>query len=553
MTSNAQVFVSYSRRNIDFAKRLVDSLTKNNRDVWVDWEDIPRASDWMDEIYSGIDNADTFIFIVSEHSLISEICNQELSYAIKNNKRVIPVIFEKVENETFDRVDAQWKTTTWYPVAQKNWDEVKHLNWLFFDNPETYNPEFEALVQTLDQDLFHIKTHTRLLVRAREWMQKEKNPSSLLAGDDVVAAEQWLKNYVNTSPQPTQLHHDYILKSREIENEKIARDALLQARARQRLQILVASFGIIILVMIFVLLPIIRNLLESRLGEDVDERLSEAGLSFEQLMGNDLIFAEIAATFVAESPTLQLLGIDDDLVFEEFTNTKDDFDLQEVSFYPAWFQRGDDAIYYGGPDLAGFNERVISERETLIIEAIDTETVTSRVIIGTPESQIVAAVPVFRENENAPWELMGVVVAANHINDDYVTNLGVILNVEAVIINPERQVIATTLGDGSQIQDDVMYYENEIGIFHETDSIYFDFDVASTGEPLRAINTPLIVQDEARGYLLVARSFEAVINLQKQLTQLFFIFSGGILGASIALLIVLVGIPAWRNRQAENG
>lgn len=551
MPQNAQVFVSYSRQNIEFAKRLVASLTKNARDVWVDWEDIPRAADWMDEIYSGIDNADTFIFIVSEHSLISEICNQELSHAIKNNKRIIPVILEKVENDVFNRVDEKWKNTTWYPIANNNWNTLKDLNWLFFDKPETYNSEFEALVQTLDQDLFHIKTHTRLLVRAREWMQKEKNRSSLLAGDEVVAAEQWLKTYADTPPQPTELHREYILKSREFENEKMARDAMLQARARQRLQILVASFGIIILVMIFVLLPIIRNLLESRLGQDVDERLAEAGLSFEQLMADDLIFAEIAATFVAESPTLQLLGIEDDVVFEEFATIKDDFDLQELSFYPAWFQSGGEATYYGGPDLAGFNERVIAERESLIIEALDTESVTSRVIIGTPESQIVAAVPVFRENENASWELLGVVVAANNINDVYVTNIGEILNVEAAIINPERQVVATTLGDSAQIQDDIMNYENTIGIFDERASVYFDYDNVFTDDPLRAINTPLIIQEEERGYLLVARSFEAVINLERQLTQLFFTFSAGILVASIALLIILVGIPAWRNRQAE--
>lgn len=563
MPQNAQVFLSYSRQNIDFARRLVESLSKNERDVWVDWEDIPRASDWMDEIYSGIDNADTFIFIVSEHSLISEICNQELSHALKNNKRVIPVIFQKVENEVFDRVDAQWKTTKWYPVAQKNWDAVKHLNWLIFDNPETYNSEFEALVQTLDQDLFHIKTHTRLLVRAREWAQKEKNSSSLLAGDDVISAEQWLRNYATTPPKPTQLHQEYILRSREVENEKMARDAKLQAQARQRLQILVASFGIIILLMIFGLLPIIQNWIQTGLGDDTDDRLAEAALSFEELVADDLVFAEIAATFVANSPDLQLLGIDDDFVFGEFQNIKDDFDLQELSLYPADFQRGDDATYYGGPDTATLNERVINERESLILQALDTEAMRSRVIIGSPESQIIAAVPVFRENDNAPWDLIGVVIAANHVNDEYVADIAEILNVEVVLLNLERQVIATTLGDGASAQDDIASYDREIGIFDARDSIYFDYDNLGTGEALRAVNTPFIIpaddngetvwRDEQIGYLLVARSFEAVLRLQQQLTLIFLVFAGGILGASIALLIVLVGIPAWRNRQAENG
>lgn len=551
MADNAQVFVSYSRRNIEFAQRLVASLSKDNRDVWVDWEDIPRASDWMDEIYSGIDNADSFIFLVSEQSLVSEICNQELSHALKNNKRVIPLILEKIEGDVYDRVDAQWKASTWYPVAQDNWDAVKHLNWLLFDNPTTYDAEFDVLVRTLDQDLFHIKTHTRLLIRAREWMQKEQNPSSLLVGDDVIAAEQWLKSYADSEPKPTKLHQDYVQKSRVIENEKIARDAMLQARARQRLQILVASFGIIILVVIFGLLPITRNLLESKLGEDTDERLAEAALSFEVLIADDLVFAEIAGTFVANSPDMQLIGIDDDFVFGEFGNIKDDFNLQEVSFYPAWFQRGGEALYYGGPDLDGLNDRVIAERESLILEAIETEQIVSRVIIGSPESQIIAAVPVFLENENGPWEFLGVVITANHINDEYVSSIAEILYVEAIILNPEQQVVASTVAAGAETQNDIVSYDRDFNIFHPTDSIYFDFDNLQTGEPLRAISTPLIINEEPQGYIIVARSFEAVLNLQDQLTQLFFLFSGGILVASITLLVFLVGIPAWRERQAK--
>jgi TIR domain len=43
----SDVFISYSRKDGEFAKRLVNELTKTSRDVWVDWEDIPRAADWL--------------------------------------------------------------------------------------------------------------------------------------------------------------------------------------------------------------------------------------------------------------------------------------------------------------------------------------------------------------------------------------------------------------------------------------------------------------------------------------------------------------------------
>ena len=37
-----KVFVSYSRKNIEFTKKLTAELQHNNLDFWVDWEGIPR-------------------------------------------------------------------------------------------------------------------------------------------------------------------------------------------------------------------------------------------------------------------------------------------------------------------------------------------------------------------------------------------------------------------------------------------------------------------------------------------------------------------------------
>jgi len=40
-------FVSYSRRNKDFVRKLVDALQENDHTVWIDWENIPLTADWM--------------------------------------------------------------------------------------------------------------------------------------------------------------------------------------------------------------------------------------------------------------------------------------------------------------------------------------------------------------------------------------------------------------------------------------------------------------------------------------------------------------------------
>jgi TIR domain len=44
------VFISYSRKDKAFVQQLFQALRDNKRDVWVDWEDIPLASEWLTEI-----------------------------------------------------------------------------------------------------------------------------------------------------------------------------------------------------------------------------------------------------------------------------------------------------------------------------------------------------------------------------------------------------------------------------------------------------------------------------------------------------------------------
>ena len=70
----SDVFISYSRRDIDFVRHLFDHLTARDREAWADWQDIPPTADWLAEIYHGIEAADSFLFIISPDSVASEIC-----------------------------------------------------------------------------------------------------------------------------------------------------------------------------------------------------------------------------------------------------------------------------------------------------------------------------------------------------------------------------------------------------------------------------------------------------------------------------------------------
>ena len=70
----SDIFISYSRRDIDFVRHLFDQLQERDHESWVDWQDILPTADWLAEIYQGIEAADSFLFVISPDSVVSEFC-----------------------------------------------------------------------------------------------------------------------------------------------------------------------------------------------------------------------------------------------------------------------------------------------------------------------------------------------------------------------------------------------------------------------------------------------------------------------------------------------
>ena len=88
----SHIFISYSRRDIDFAQKIVDALAANKLDTWIDGKSIPKGEKWLDAIYRGIEESDAFLFLISRNSVNSDYCHKEIVHAVKNNKRILPEI-----------------------------------------------------------------------------------------------------------------------------------------------------------------------------------------------------------------------------------------------------------------------------------------------------------------------------------------------------------------------------------------------------------------------------------------------------------------------------
>ncbi|MEL6222227.1 MAG: toll/interleukin-1 receptor domain-containing protein, partial [Cyanobacteria bacterium J06627_8] len=68
------VFISYSRRDKEFVQVLHTALKRSIYEAWIDWQDIEPTTDWWREIETGIEEAHTFIFVISKDSIESEYC-----------------------------------------------------------------------------------------------------------------------------------------------------------------------------------------------------------------------------------------------------------------------------------------------------------------------------------------------------------------------------------------------------------------------------------------------------------------------------------------------
>lgn len=196
----SDVFISYSRKDAEFVRRLYDALKIAGRDVWVDWEDIPLMADWRREIARGIEDANNFLFVISPDSVRSEVCIEELNHALAVGKRFVPILYR----ELLDAADQQA-----LPAV------ITSHNWTYMREQDDFAAALTRLNEALDTDLDYVRQHTRLLKRALEWQEGRHNPSFLLRGDDLRAAETWLATAGGKKPAPTSQHTQYILASRQ--------------------------------------------------------------------------------------------------------------------------------------------------------------------------------------------------------------------------------------------------------------------------------------------------------------------------------------------------
>lgn len=90
----SQVFISYSRRDIEFVQRLAEDLQAAGLTVWYDLSGLDGGTQWGIEIQSAIENSQYFLVVLSPSSLASKWVQREFLYAEDFEIKVIPLQYQ---------------------------------------------------------------------------------------------------------------------------------------------------------------------------------------------------------------------------------------------------------------------------------------------------------------------------------------------------------------------------------------------------------------------------------------------------------------------------
>jgi hypothetical protein len=110
--SGAQkIFISYSRDDRPFVKRLSGDLRRFGLDTWVDIENIKPGLRWDTELDRAIKESDALIFVLSQNMVASRWVLAELQhFASAGKKKIFPVVIEDIDSSHVPTAisDIQW-------------------------------------------------------------------------------------------------------------------------------------------------------------------------------------------------------------------------------------------------------------------------------------------------------------------------------------------------------------------------------------------------------------------------------------------------------------
>jgi signal transduction histidine kinase/CheY-like chemotaxis protein len=298
---------------------------------------------------------------------------------------------------------------------------------------------------------------------------------------------------------------------------------------------LIIPFVVIIVVVVGVLLPITGNLLQTRIESEADRRLDQSARSVAVLIENSAERAQLSANFVSNLPEIEDVALEKDALAGVLVPRRDALALQELSFYGADFQPGDQPIYYGGPIVARrlqVNEQTVRIRESLVQRALATGQPASGIAIAPQSSQIIGVAPA---RVRSSQEVRGVILAVFFIEEPFITEISQVLRIDVALVKDNAAIVSTI--------DPASGYEQHLS---DTAAALANGNVARNvtygdGTIVRLLAHPLVLAGQDQGMVIVAEPLDNLYQIQRDLQLVLFLFAGLV---ALTSLFFAIGVLA---------
>ena len=89
---HSTLFISYARKDVEFAQRLNTDLQRHGVTTWIDELGIRGGEDWPNRIATAIEGCEAMLVILSPDSMASRWVRRELAFADAKGKRILPLL-----------------------------------------------------------------------------------------------------------------------------------------------------------------------------------------------------------------------------------------------------------------------------------------------------------------------------------------------------------------------------------------------------------------------------------------------------------------------------
>lgn len=210
----SDVFFSFASENRELEHKIALALMRNAITSWTHDLDIKKGSNFDEAILRGVEQADNVVYLISKEAAESEYCQLELDYALKLNKRILPLLIEKTKDP--------------YQYIPKKISSLQYIDFTCALDPEgfvvpkgmenrrektPFDKKVAVLLAELLKERGYYNLHKVFLAQGLKWERQSKNDSVLLRGYSLENAKSWLELGALQTHKPLPIHHEYIAAS----------------------------------------------------------------------------------------------------------------------------------------------------------------------------------------------------------------------------------------------------------------------------------------------------------------------------------------------------